>query len=395
MGCKEEKKDIYGIVSFYDVALSNNVVWFIDQYHNVLEKMDLGTGEINIEAFLPIFPEMENIINQYGNIWKFDNLIVISPRNSNHILLYSLVEKTFNDIKVDSAYFGDAGTYNLINTCFAWKNYLYLIPGLYKRIIRVDVKKAKIDYIDFGYDEIKHMISDPSRVTFSRNAVYENVAYLTFWQGPYILKFDFLSAKSELICVSDDKSGLSGITCDGKYIWVALRDKPEILKLDMNLKLILRISICIDSLELEPGINHLADSSKFLYAMPRFGNGIIKIDKNSLEIEKIFEMPTKRKEYLINFPLLSDSAMCMKKIDDRRVLAYSTLDAKVLLLNVETAEVSCLDGYLQDENLRYKVKSYYRRWAARNAGICGELEDYTLSDFVKMIVDDEFHKDVM
>lgn len=377
-------KDAFGISSFYDITFDGIQAWYVDQYHNILEHTNLTTKETCVESVLPIFEDTKDLLNQYGNINMIGNTVCIAPRNSSRILFYDKKNKSFESALVEEEYLTEFGNMNIINTSFTYKDHVYLIPGLYKRIIKINIRTREIRYVDFEYDKVNLHITEPNRVIFARNTIVENVAYISFWQGGFVLKINLSDDSTEFVKVCDC-TGLSGIAYHNKQFSLALRDNPCVLKLDEDLRLEEKISIEEKAFGNLSGISHLIDSSDFVYLIPGFGDGIIRMSRNANNIKKIYDLPMEESECIKTLWNPKCSVMCTKKISDEMALAYSVMDAKIVILNLKNDEIRSFDAYVNDKNDRTRIKKYCHKFFYGKKDFCNEINEFGLEDFIRLL----------
>ena len=352
--------DSSGIVSFYDAVADGNIIWVVDQYHNALEKINIQEQKISLAALLPVFKDTKDIRNQYGGICNDDDRLIIIPRNSTHILIYDVITGVFKDIQINSDYISKGKGYNLFGSPVIYKETLYLIPGTYSKIVKINLKSLEITYIDYGYEKIFPTLKSPNRVVISHGLIVDNILYLTCWQSMEILKLDLDTGKIHEEKVSVIEDGISYLIYDGVFFFTSLRDHPWILKLDDELKQVecVKIQKTKKNYEFKSGIRFLIDADRHMYIVPEFGNAILRFEKSSETIKKVWEMPLETPEELLGLQVIKTSVLCAKRMTEKKVILCSLQDATVLILDTDTNTFVSMNSYLSDKADRDAVKKY-------------------------------------
>lgn len=332
-------KEFAGISGFYDIACKDSTAWYCDSYHNSLMELDMERQEISLKTFLPLPSERYAANNVYGGIVYAHNKLFIAPRDGTSICVYDLGSGNLQELPLNLDGWEKDEYGNFFGEAFRYGDYVFLSPGRYRAFLKINIYTLDIEEITGWYQEIAPYIKEPRRVIFSGSAVVDHTAYFSFWQGNYVFELDLLSNRVQWHKVGGNDEPLADICYDGKYFWLALREKPCIWRWEMQSGEWKSFQNVPAGAEFDLGYKYLLSWEDSLYAIPLYGNMLVQINKKSGEACKACDLRREPLQEVMLCPWTKNNCLCAKQLDDRRALIYSVPDANVIILDLR-AETS-------------------------------------------------------
>ena len=329
-------KEMSGISGFYDLACKDSTAWYCDSYHNTLMELNIERQKASLKRFLPLPNERYAANNVYGGIVYAKNKLFIAPRDGTSICVYDVGSGKLQEIplKLDEWKKDEYG--NFFGEIFSYGDYVFFSPGRYRAFLKINIHTLEIEEIAGWYQEIAPYINEPRRVIFSGSVVVGHKAYFSFWQGNYVFELDLLSNRTQWHKVGEIDEPLADICCDGRYFWLALREKPCIWRWELKTGECKNYQNVPDGAEFDLGYKYLFSWKESLYAIPLYGNMLVKFDKKSGEARNMYDL---RREPLKDVALghwVKNNCLCVKQLDEGKALIYSVPDANVIILDLQT-----------------------------------------------------------
>ena len=326
-------------LAFFDMVFDKSHGWFCHEYYNALFRMDMESHEINLEAVIPS-PD-GNGFCQYGFLELFDRKLILAPRNAKDILIYDLDEKFFERVKINLDMLAPNEIFNLFSGVTAFGKYIFFFPGRYPAIIRINMETLEVTYFNEWYQELlKAAIGyDKNRVIFARcNCICGNCIFLPYWQGNIIVEFNMKTGRYVLHRINKAVGQFSCVQYDGKYFWVSMVNIPKIIKWDIDHGILEEYNNLPEDIQITSGFSYIEEYNSSIYAVPLYGNMIIKIDKVSYRSEKIRDLLMTPEENLKRYVLAENNMLCYKRDKNDCVWFYSVFDGKIIKFNLHTLE---------------------------------------------------------
>lgn len=313
---------------FYSIAMVGNQGFFVDYYTSYLFRIDMDARKIRIESRLgqDEMPEA----NLYGAIAEYNGKLVIAPRNASCVLIYDIYTDKYEriNLKIDSSII--QGISNLFGSALLSGDSVYLFPGRYPAIVKIDMITKSVSYIDSWYAEIKESLTDMQRVIFADNRESSDEVYLPCWQNGSVMTFNLGTEEYTI----DRYANLKALSCIVKYkddFIAAQRDT-------MNLRMLrTRTNIDlpnIEGFESEMGIKDMFVYKDELYVIPLKANKIIKYSFTEgkwMNVCNILNRPT---DEMSRISWIDNNYLCAERIGENLVILSSCYDGKIHCLDM-------------------------------------------------------------
>jgi hypothetical protein len=322
-----------------DIAIDGETGWFASNAHNGLYEINLENGNLK---FLDLFPG-EDIEKQglFARIYKFKDKLFCVPRTAEDIYIYHLKNSKFGRIAVPKIEQNLEYQYNKFFTAVPYQNYLYLIPGFYPFIVKLNMDSCKIEKCI----ELSHADCKNSGLPYfaTRYVKEDNKLYLFTIPGYQIFELDFLNDKFELHKVENGDNWYRTISLYQDLLLlgdrngeITLWNRKSHLRQDFPLST-KNVIIQTDSLYM---FSEIVNDNMLLF--PGMGKDVLKYNIETKKTEKVV-IPADFNTYLNQN---NENALAtVKKMNENEILIVLKNDDKIIRLR------SC------GENLEWKLIS--------------------------------------
>ncbi len=354
--------DRFKQVGFLDIAAHENVGWFCNAYNSTLLRMNMRTGEVELEAFLPSLSVTGKL--QYGSIIYVDGDLVITPYNAQEIVIYNIASKHILKIALNQQEKQKRiGT--LFISAIVYDKSVYFFPGRYPAIVKLDLQTYEITYFSEWYDEVKNYIKNEKSVVCNARPICIN-DYCLFpcYQIDWLIKFSFHDGKYDICKLSDECNHILCLQYDGDDLWIAYADKPLILRYSLRTgSKRIYDQLPIDA-EIKLGFTFIYPYKDKILAIPLIGDIFLVYDKITGESSKYldFKIPLMAEAGKEGLAVTGYNFICYKVIHENEILLYSTFENQILQIDLEKQEVRKSEGILrQKEDINQIKDKYFER----------------------------------
>lgn len=365
-------------VSFYNIAFDGEYGWFCDVYTNTLCRINTDTASITIEAMIPF--DRNNRPFQYGFIAKVGGILVLAPRSSFAVLLYDIMDKTFRRIELETKTIDKVEAYNLFCGVKIYGSNVYLIPGRFPGIVRLNLVSMEVTYLNDWYEPLKKKIHgfDSKRVMFARcNCRVGNKLYLPCWQGNIVMVFDLERESCSFLELSTYNGNLSSICIIDNKAWLASGSSNIIVRADREGKEIDRITL--EGIK-DTSIAFLAKCGQLLYVVPTYGDSLICLDLETEEYKKVCDLLVEAVNVPEKLVIAKTNMLSCVKDDRERIWMYSIFDGKIYRCGSD-GNVDIYDAVLEKQEDERKRNIYHLK-AQMSENILIENDQCSLEEFL-------------
>lgn len=375
-------KGMYDVdnIAFHDIAVHGSQGWFCNIGYNALFQIDLRTGKTRLlEFFSDDYSGCKEI---YAPIVYYNEKLYIAPRNGKHLCIYDIINKKFTLLDIDIEKYGDNQNFNLFNRVEVINDKIYFFPGRFHAIIELNPNSNKISYIDNWYDEIsKDFCYDNINQMIIHNIHYdaEGNCLLPCWRNTKIIKINVCTLKYEIIAVKcEDEASLSDAVEIGEEIFFSLKNNKGIYTMDNKISVYANASSCKYS-----GGLFLDIYKDWLLMIPLFGDAIVRHNLKSNENEILYKFPDKRCSKCEWVPY-KNNTFCHKKITDDKMIVFSSLDGKIILIRLKTGSAEALKIQL-DLNSKMKIEEHFNELITKEGIFESAL--FGVENFLELVCD--------
>lgn len=359
-------------IAFHDIAIAENSGWFFNIGYNAILKIDFKTGVISLEAMLPEY--FWGMKEAFAGIEYYDGKLYLAPRNDFRLCIYSIQEKIFSFIEVDTEQYGEEHNYNLFNTVKAINNMIYYFPGRFHSIIKLNPSDLSLEYISYGYESIEETWEQDksSLLVFNKIHFQQGKCLMPCWRSNIIVEFDIKNETSTVYRIEDDKCLADAVFYNENYI-CTFKDSDKVLKIDKH-----------NGSKTEVATSSASDGTLILYKdgtivlIPIFGQKINSYILSKKKNTVIYTYPDETED---NQEWLSykNTSLCGKLIDNGIIISYSCKTGKIVLFDIVEEDYKEIDIKLSEE-FKKTIKSQIGAKFAENLFV--ENEAYDLGKFV-------------
>lgn len=302
-------------ITCYDTVWIGKKMYFFAVEYNLLLKIG---SDMNLHYESSI-PEKKIISNHLvSKLLCYNNTLICIPFNGDKLWIYEIKSKCWDSIDIVD----EEKTCVMFLSAVLYKEHLYLLPAQYSKMIMVDLEKKEATYIDIleKYSYIKNC----NYVKFRMDIVINDFKiYAVLCSKNLIMKFDVEGNTYEWIEVPVINEGMSGITFDGEYYWISLKNSSEkIIKWDGDNYFDL-VSVEKKGIGKTRGIT--------------FWKGKLYIKKEDYTLQ--MDVATQKVSRIEEKILFMDTISGMKKISFEGYYEDDKIDRKCLFLNSEIKKI--------------------------------------------------------
>ena len=185
-------------LSLFELKVGKDKAWFCDaNLWNSIFEFDFKNGETRFLAKLPEEGSDNFIVG--GGIAKYQNKIVVSPRNGNNIYVFDTSKNSFDKISVQGIYRPESDVFTTVEV---YKNYAYIFPLNTDCILRVDLNTFEYIKVLSWLDVAGMSPADyrKKHTPWFRDIVRKgDECELKFWDGDKKLIFDMNNESFTLV----------------------------------------------------------------------------------------------------------------------------------------------------------------------------------------------------
>lgn len=206
-------------------AIVDDSMYFIPDEMNLLCTMRLEEGTVTILSSIP-----EEKINQTGLSWKlecYDGKIIVTPYMAKTIWSYDIQSGRWQKIGIRN----EEQECKFVSSVI-YKDKLYLIPALYKYIVRVNLKTYSVAYLEHIYAEYAALSSEEACHFACNYARCRDVLYIAEQQTNLMLRFDLATEKYTWLQIGNPGQIWLASAWDGTYFYFVPLTQGRLLRWD-------------------------------------------------------------------------------------------------------------------------------------------------------------------
>ena len=151
-------------------------IWFASLYFNGLIQLDRRTGQIKSARKFPDYGISH--VWLYATVCQVKEYIICVPFQSEKIVSYNIQTQKFQSFALDLEKVGKRQRYYA--SAFVYGKYVYMFPVEAKCMIRFDVQKNSIKYLDNGLTLISEALPEKAECFVLQHAIVNKKVYIPF-----------------------------------------------------------------------------------------------------------------------------------------------------------------------------------------------------------------------
>ena len=206
-------------------AIVDDSMYFIPDEMNLLCTMRFEEGTVMILSSIP-----EEKINQTGLSLKlecYDGKIIVTPYMAKTIWSYDIQSGRWQKIGIRN----EEQECKFVSSVI-YKDKLYLIPALYKYIVRVNLKTYSVVYLEHIYAEYAALSSEEACRFACNYARCRDVLYIAEQQTNLMLRFDLATEKYTWLQIGNPGQIWLASAWDGTYFYFVPLTQGRLLRWD-------------------------------------------------------------------------------------------------------------------------------------------------------------------
>lgn len=271
----------------------------------------------------------ENIgVSYFLGMTRFGNSsILFTPNYNNEVLIYNAETDEYKFIYIDEKYMQSV---NLFFETFAKGDYVYLIPGTYRSIVRYNIHTQELEYFDEWVEELEKTVGHPVTIFFRYgHAEVGDKVYLGTYESNVLVEIDTNTMEIKIRCVKNCRSSINAICSDGKNCWWSCADGSFCCYNPLTDEFVLLPKPEWLNLSGRVAFNNIFFYNEKIYAVPYLANEAVCIDVHSKFVER-FHIYDNSKYNLMVF-------RC-SKLHDGKLYCYSGVKEKLFVIDLDNGE---------------------------------------------------------
>jgi hypothetical protein len=198
-------------------------IWFCAYWFNALFKCDKETWTAE---YIGSFPgERSDGVRLFSDVAACGDKLYFAPMTADAAAVYDMKKNAFGRIDlapVDAEKYPDYSPYAKFGQIVSAGGGLFLIPGFYPAIVRIDARTNAVSYITDWAPRIEKIKNDLFWYFYGVAAVGEKL-YISACCASAVAVLDTERLTCEVFSLGKSKAGYNGICCDGENLWLAPR----------------------------------------------------------------------------------------------------------------------------------------------------------------------------
>ena len=271
------------IWSAYGFEIDGDKIWFVPYWYNFLCCYSLKNKKFERIEFIP---EDNGIELSYANLVKVNDNIILIPDNASHICIYNICERSFWTKRLK-------GIEDEIDKFYAyglWEDSIFFFAGKYPLILKLNLKKKEIKYIDDWKEKIN---TEGGILCFQFDYYVEKQkVYLLSAITNQIMIFDMESESVQVKNVGESTEIYSTIECFGKNTFLLTDQSGNCILTNLDNAKYEKIENIIEGFVAHRFLKErvcFSDSvryGKWVYLIPGQANKILKFSIENKVIEE-------------------------------------------------------------------------------------------------------------
>jgi len=359
----EWHKDLF--FNVVDFVCINQIVWFLSSTMNILFAMNLDTFELVETIKIPY----GNTLGKYMSyrIANIENYLVLIPGCGKWIIRFDLKEHKFEQLEI-----GNYGVSIKFGAYFVWNEFIYMLPGFESRIIKYDVFHNKI-VCEKQFEDILFLDTNI-------DVVGSNIYAVEVGKN-YIFKYDIQNDLCEKIQVSVEDIQLFAVKKIKDLFILIIANKNEILLWNERENKVWKL----DGLPKEYSVKDrpfcdFVEYKQDIYFFPEQSDRVFKFNKDRMVLEQYQEIATKKEDEIY---------FSRAKNIGNKILAFNCWNNQWLIVDPQENTVNrydiILDQKRQDEITKYSIFDTDEK-SDKHRKVWEEDKDfYSLHNYIKDI----------
>ncbi len=360
---------IKSAMGFWDVAVNGNDGWICNIFFSALFHINLSTLETDFVTMLPTSEPLG--YSRYGLIRYVDGKLVIGPICENKALIYDIDNDSFKEIPLND-YIEDGKIWPFLSMEVCDKK-VYLTPRESGIVIVIDIENENVKCIDLWK---KLGINRVNGMSFNKSALSQGKIYISSFMLDYFIVLDTKTEEVYKVTVADGSFPKVASVIDGDVWFADTKDNSIKLQNNIIIKTVMDDKNVRNSFE--NSYKYITKCGNNLYLFPLKSKYVIKFDLISNKYEIVLELPTEFEDE--EWAIADNSIKGIRKINEKEVLFYSSYDAKLVKVNMESGQVIVKSTAYSEENALSIEKKLYNL-----IGFYSENEENDVKKFITMI----------
>lgn len=200
-------------------------IWFPNLNFNALMKINKLTGRLEIVDKFPSYGFLERHL--YSTVCHVNGQLVFVPSCSEEIVSYHLETQKFISTPLDNEFIGEKKYY--FGNAYVYKQYVYMFPTGAKCIVRYDVVKQTVTYLENDVSTFIREIPETLSCFYQQFEVIDQRVYIPFLEVNAVAIFDLKDESAEIKYLNIE-GGCSTINYINGYFYLASFRSPKIYR---------------------------------------------------------------------------------------------------------------------------------------------------------------------
>lgn len=320
--------------STYDICRVGDALWFITDNLQLLCKLDLPSGKLEVVESIPGVPEGTKAY--YLSIVHYDGKLILVPGVGESLCIYDIETRVFTNY-----YYRGEYVFVSFGKAILHGHELFLTPRDYPALVSFDMDTCRFTYfpecIADMYDAMG--VSRPTPPFLWGVSWHEDELYLAAYEGNCVLIFNMENRSYRIKRIGKHENAYYGMVSDEQYNWMITHNGSKVVRWARKTGEIVEYEIFPQKFEAgNIAFVNLLDFGDSLYLIPFLANAICRFDKNTNEISFVeFKLPYKENEYASKYYNLGGRRYKFaKKVSDWEIAALSLYDCSFVVMDVKT-----------------------------------------------------------
>lgn len=377
-------------IEFFDCYAENETIWFVTNDFNLLCRMDLNTGQIEIKTQLE---KNSGIREDFCNIIKWNERFIVHPYHSPAIIEYDRINNIITKKEIPKAICCDFC--NMI----LYKEDIFLIPSHYPAIVKYNLMNRNLDFYQAIITEFP-VDCYGSNSRFRAAARRDNKILMLSTSDSKALEFNMDTKEMRVLSIGNLNYGFFDMIYDGKDYWLTPYYGKGIIRWNYETGEVLEYSdLPEEYISEKECFSHIVYGKSSIFIFSGLSHMVLTIE---LATGRVSEFPISDPELEAGYQDMHGKWAFAKKINDNQIVGMIAGKANRLVVinsEAETYQIySCnlerknFEKYLPSEDRTIKYKKVEE--GVNISYFCYENSIQTMNEFVKYVSDEKHNADI-
>lgn len=318
----------------FDYIDYGDYIWFVPGDFTGLFRYDKKSNMIDKTIRIP--EESLNTTRSYSSMILYKNKLICAPMSAKSICEYDMNSEIITNIELKTPQFSN------FNVLLSYGNWALMIPTYYDGILKYNMDTGQCIYLDSWICEYKKVVGKQTGFYCMSGALMrDNKILMASAISDFIMEIDIETGKGEIHSLKCEGINFWDMAFDGEYYWLLPNKGSSIVRWKYETGEVLKFDCYPESMKRgDSTFIKIVKCGKYMVALPKNGNMIIKINRITHEISQLKAKTGYSEGNRFNAAYTWGSNYYFaKELDDNHIVTMTAYDNSLVRLNIHSGKV--------------------------------------------------------